>query len=140
MEFKNKLKEIEATLLGNRIAVIGNALLFGGFGAAAIRGCGQDLGLPTAISMLGGWASASLAGCGVGTTEIYNRTMAHLQQFNRLDERFFDKVMKINKTQSIFGYCQLQGMYLACRDYSQETLPEFYKLKAERTKNIIPNF
>ena len=149
MVLRDKIREIETTLIGNRAAAIGTALLAGGVGSLAINFPGNEIssnGQITAITMATGFATAagivltSITGFGLGIDGVYKRTGEHLKKFKKIDPRFFDRLIGMDKYNSLAGYCQLQGMYLACRDYVPEFLPEFYKMKKERTKNILPNF
>ena len=139
MTLKEKLLEAEAVLIGNRASAIGTAMLVGGAGAAVLEGPGPA-GCISALVAGTGIALDSFTGFGSTMKSMYTRTAAHLKKFNRLDERYFNTAMGLDRYNSLVGYCQLQGMYLACRDYAPQQLPKFYELKQKNTKNILPNF
>jgi hypothetical protein len=126
-------------LIGNRASAIGTAMLAGGAGAMVLEGPGP-LGCLSALAAGVGIGLDSYTGFGSSMKKIYDRTVKHVKRFNRLDRRFFNTVMGLDRFDSLVGYCQLQGMYLACRDYAPQKLPNFYELKQQNTRNIVPNF
>jgi len=144
MTLKEKLNEVEATLIGNRISAISSACLLAGAGSMAILGLDQATEVMGPI--LGPVMGVGLVGCsftGFGSTmkKLYIRTREHLKKFNTLDPRFFKAMMELDYGSWLLGYGQLQAMYLAARDSGNpEYLRQFHQLKREYTKNIIPNF
>ena len=139
MTLKERLLEAEAAFIGNRASAIGTAMLAAGGTAAFLEGPGP-LGCLSVMAAGVGLGLDSYTGFGSSMKKIYDRTTEHLKRFNRLDRRFFNTVMGLDRFDNLVGYCQLQGMYLACRDYAPQQLPEFYELKQKNTKNIVPNF
>ncbi|MEI7718291.1 MAG: hypothetical protein WCI72_00355 [archaeon] len=149
MTLKEKLLDLETRLIGNRFSILGESLLLGGYGAFAnevLNNISRDnySGIIPAIGFCGlAFVGACLTGYtefGRTTKKIYRRTKEHLGKFGKLDKDFFSTCLKTEADKRYTGYCQLQGMYLACRDYAPELLPEFYQLKKQNTKNILPNF
>lgn len=139
MTLKEKLLNLEAELLGNRVSALSTALFASGVTTVLVNGL-ESAGLLAGLSLEAGIAGMSYTTCGTSTSKIYKRTKEHLRNFGKLDSRFFDTMVGFDKEGILAGYCQLQGMYLACRDYAPELLSEFYKLKKENTRNILPNF
>lgn len=140
MTLKERLQNAEVGLIGNRVAILSTSMLVGGYGASLsslITGnilLGVGYFIPTVIgAMITGYTI-----CGTTTKKIYKRTRDHIKQFDTIDPNFFSTAIHPDAEKKYTGYCQLQGMYLACRDAGK--LEEFYRLKKEKTKNIIPNF
>jgi len=139
MGIREKIRGIETLLIGNRVTAIGSALLAGGIGATALEGF-EAAGITTGLAIAAGGVMVSYTGLGHNIKKIYDRTSAHIKRFGKIDKRYFNKTLGSDRYSNLAGYCQLQAMYLACRDISPEILPEFYQLKSEQTKNIVPNF
>ncbi|MEI7719141.1 MAG: hypothetical protein WCI72_04690 [archaeon] len=142
MTLKEKLLDIETRLIGNRAFAL-SAVITVGSNISIYTGALDDspialLAYGTMAALSGGVAGSTFFGS--TTAKIYKRTRKHFSNFNKLDERFFKKYMGRDLNKNFVGYCQLQGMYLACRDYAPECLLEFHELKKQYTKNIVPNF
>ena len=141
MSIKDKINRIEASLIGNRVTSLGASLLVGGFISTnlyEIKDFRNQILYGTI--MCTGSAMCGITSFGISTNKIYKKTANSLKKFNKLDKRFFKAAMGTEYSRPLIGYCQLQGMYLACRDYAPKELENFYKFKKEYTKNIIPNF
>jgi len=144
MAIKEKLLNLETVLIGNRGVVLGISLAFGGTFAMY----NEVKHVTPNLFLLGSYFLTAFSGavvggynnCGEGTVKIYQRTVEHLKEFRKIDKRFLLTCMEDDANKKYTGYCQLQGIYLACRDYAPECLPEFYELKKQYTKNIVPNF
>lgn len=139
---KDQLNKIGVSLIGNRLATVGNIGL-----ASLILNISTKGFEPSCSSEQLSYCASGIAlglsaitGFGASTGKLYSRTVDHLKKFKKLDERFFDKMMGFDDSTPLVGYCQLQSMYLACRDYAPEQLDTFYKLKKENTRNVVPNF
>lgn len=141
MTLKEKLQNAETYLVGNRVACLGAALLAGGQLAIYIGGRTDPLTeVVQGLATIAGSLFTVSTRLGFSTMKTYRDTKNHLKKFNSIDRRFFETEIGPDKDKNLAGYCPLQGMYLACRDAKPELLPEFYRLKKEKTKNIIPNF
>ncbi len=146
---KDKVLNLEAGLIGNRFAALGNSIMFGYYGAFAnefwkVSEYHDFSAINSTMGFLGlTFAGAAISGYNAGgwsTKKIYNKTKKHVKRFGKIDERFFRVCLGDDSRKKLTGYCQLQGMYLACRDYAPECLSEFYDLKTKHTKNMVPNF
>lgn len=67
------------------------------------------------------------------------RKEKHINRFGELRPRFLKRLIESKVERNpIIGYCQLQGDYLAAREYNQ--LEVFNEVKKKYSKNVIPNF
>ncbi len=85
------------------------------------------------------YASAGLMGAtvfGCSTLEHYVSARDQIRHYGRLDDRYARTLMEKNKG-CFSGYCQIQGLYLAAKKYSQ--LEVFMRAKKAYSKNVIPN-
>jgi hypothetical protein len=141
MSLQEKINRAEAYLIGNRVSVIGHSLLLG-TGIFVDNLSSNMLNLTLGYSLFySGLLLSCLTNAGKTTGDLYKRTSQHIKKFKRIDSRFFCAALGDDfSPEVLLGYCELQGMYLACRDTKPELLPEFQRLKKEKTKNIIPNF
>jgi len=98
---------------------------------------------PSSMSLLATMFSVGLGALtsyGIGTYKAYKKTSEHINELGRIDERFFRTIVK-KEDGYIVGACQIQGMYLAAKRHgSNEMISDFYRMKKEFTKNIVPNF
>jgi len=144
MTLKEKLNEVEATLIGNRVTVLGTTLITSGLASLCIKAPSH----PSFINIIPEFIIGSVGASFVGYTQfggkmisIYKRTTKHLKRFNKFDERFFTTIVGNDSSCKFTGYCQLQAMYLAARDSGNpENVREFAQLKKQYTRNIVPNF
>jgi hypothetical protein len=122
--------------IGNRITAGATILSLNTFATYQIFGSLVGLLALTPLCVAFPLFGVTLAG--TSTLEYYHRSVKHIKRFERLDHRFATTLIKGGENDAIFGYCELQGMYLAARNYGQ--LDAFYKAKKEVSNNIIPNF
>lgn len=69
----------------------------------------------TALSFLILFVWFAGTGAGMPTATSYYRTIKHIEKMGTLWERYFKSVMGADTAYPRQWYCQLQGMYLACR-------------------------
>ena len=134
-------------LFGNRLAPVGYALLAYYFWLN-IENClfQENRSISETVLrfflMVGsGVGGAFLAGSnafGVITEKFYRKTREHILEFGAIDPLFFQKTMEGWEDEKYYGYCQLQGIFLAAKELNK--VEEFRALKREHCKNIIPNF
>ena len=140
MSLKEKISKIGISLIGNRVTALGCSMLSGSLTSLALSHEGQLLE-NHGLSMSLGYVGALLllqTELGSNTSRLYEKTVNHIKKFGRIEERFFDKVVPVNDMASPWdGYCQLQGVYLAARDYDQ--LNDFNRMRS-KSCNRIPNF
>lgn len=145
MSLKEKINKIGIGLLGNRVTALGCALLTSS--AASLElvdkfrpvdnnfyiNYGPEMGLAFLGTVL-----LTHTEFGSKTVKLYDKTAKHIKKFDRIDKRFFDKIIPVNDiTNNWDGYCQMQGVYLAARDYGK--LDEFKEMR-KKSSNVIPNF
>ena len=81
---------------------------------------------------------------GKWTNKVYRKTCTSLKKSIELgkdphiDERYFLQAIDCYERSCAIGYCELQWMYLAAKEYWLED--EFFELKRRLAKNKIPNF
>lgn len=92
----------------------------------------------TYILQLSGGLCAWVTAFGTTTERTYRRTCDHIEKKWKIGRKFFKKIMKNDIDKEIMGYCQLQWMYLAAKEYWLEK--KFLEMKKEFTNNLIPNF
>ena len=75
---------------------------------------------------------------GLGTLRAYYRTRKHISNHGLLDLRFVENIINGDTPGKYPGYCDIQGAYLAARDYNQ--LDIFNRVNHTHSKKGIPNF
>lgn len=75
---------------------------------------------------------------GQTTNKVYRKTLIHLRKHKKMDPRFFKATIRWYWDRLVFGYCELQWMYLAAKKCGYEE--DFFDLKKKYTDNIVPNF
>ncbi|TAL53435.1 MAG: hypothetical protein EPN86_04450 [Nanoarchaeota archaeon] len=139
---------LHVCLIGNRITAFGVLSLGASFVALS---SGAEFPLPSDANFLDilkttAVDSATIAGSfalgyshlGFGTLELYNRTIGHIREHGKLEERYASTVFTSNSIDRVTGYCQIQGMYLAAAE--EGFADEFRRYKEMYSNNIIPNF
>jgi hypothetical protein len=140
MTLTDKLKAVKVGLIGNRIDLLGKLLMLGG------AYCGIDGAIDGSIIEMGTAVAALTTGFefsrqtefGSMTKYIYERTKKHIQEFGKIDERFASCILSGDCEEKLYGYCELQGMYLAAKECGQ--LATFTKQKKNYSGVAIPNF
>ncbi|MBR9704526.1 hypothetical protein GOV12_03885 [Candidatus Pacearchaeota archaeon] len=75
---------------------------------------------------------------GVSTKKYYDKTLKHINLRGELTQEFVTTIINGSDNRWTWGYCQLQGVYLAAKQSGE--LDTFYKVMKEHSKNLIPNF
>tara|TARA_Y100000310_G_C20560822_1_gene752981 strand:- start:70 stop:480 length:411 start_codon:yes stop_codon:yes gene_type:complete len=136
MTLADKAESLYVALTGNRVTLASRLFTTAYVGSIPFF---PDILLafmmPATIIVYGG---EIITCCGLTTPKFYNRTRDHIKKFDKLDPRFVKEMIKETENREFVGYCQLQGMYLAARNYGQ--LDVFKDVKKEISNCRIPNF
>lgn len=137
MRLRERLEDLEVGLMGNRLSLFGNTFMIGGLANYIYGGSieQQILGL-TGASF--GFCFSGPSFCGISTLRAYRATKKHIELMGRIDDRFVEGLLGVFSNNPIYGYCQLQGAYLAARKYGLGR--EFREIKKRVSRNKIPNF
>lgn len=138
MSLAEKVENAYIGLIENKVTLAANSLL-GGSLYMLFEGNQSPVRLVAAYVSIGLGVVALGTKCGTGTVQFYCRTEQHIQKYGRLKPRVVE-LWITHKTENLsnFGYCQLQGIYLAAKKYDQ--LDAFYEAKNKVSKVKIPNF
>jgi len=94
------------------------------------------------LELCPGTTLCGLTEVGEGTVKSYINTLEHILKNGEISGEFFIRESRLTKQKKIyvFGYCQLQGIYLAAKEMGPEHVERFFELKRRCTQNIVPNF
>ena len=101
-----------------------------------LKNVGYGIGLIGII--FAGTSGILMTANGKTTKRIYERTKEYIGSRGQLEPEFVEQVIKGSENAKYFGYCELQGVYLAARETGN--LEVFNKVKRKYSKIIIPNF
>lgn len=144
MTLSTLVKDLEVRLIGNKGTLLGASMILGGTISlfTGSEGLPERMHAFSISSIYLGAMLLSLVKCGSTTSQYYWGVREHLQRRGNLDTSFLEKVFGQKffpeKNSLFFGYCDIQGAYLAAREAGQ--LDVFYDVKQRCTKNIVPNF
>jgi hypothetical protein len=138
------LKRVKMLITGNRYVLLchlgGIATI--GAGVEYIRQFGFETADDAKISSVFIACGISFSAVGMPfsakTRKIYETTKRHIRDFGTIDPDYFKVMMGIDLDNWTYGYCQLQGMYLAAKEMG--CLDQFHSLKKKYTTNVLPNF
>lgn len=126
----SKLTNIVKFLAMNRVTLLGYGFFTGGLAGLVIDFVKNDVETAgcSALSMLVGCYLFGITGFGKDTYNAYKDTKEHIQEHEKLDERF------VNHHQV---YCSRQGVYMAAKELGYL---DDYKKAMKGKQGIIPNF
>lgn len=140
---ENQYKAVFHWMIQNRVCLSTTAILVGSL--VTVDGSLTPLWVYLRIFiMLYAFVVLNITRYGKGTYKVFHKTQAllhrKLRKWNNvfIPERFFIEAMDWYENWIAIGYCELQWMYLAAKEFGLEK--EFFELKAKLTKNKIPNF
>jgi hypothetical protein len=144
MSLTKKLEDAWVRVFGNRVTLVGGIVGAVSFGTFCYGFYEPDLttDLEQHINLLiseFGFGTVAVTFCGSSTYKHYKRGLKHFQETGDLNKEYFREVIEDKSENTrLFGYCQVQGAYLAAIKVGK--VKEFRKAKKEYSKNIIPNF
>ena len=144
-----KLKDIELRFIGNKVNLLGSSALILGLVHGTVKGLVSIVDHSPDISLGGELAlSYSVAGFGLflshycnwgeATARYYRLAKRHIKTFGELNEAFVRRVFDRYDTRRFYGYCSLQGVFIAAREHG--LTEEFLRMKREHSENLVPHF
>ena len=140
MSLKDITDKAYHRLFGNRVTILGASI-------AVLPYC-VDIQNDTLLQTLIMVSSPLITGLGgalLGSTSFgadtyshYIRAEKHIKKFGELKPKYVQKLIEGSTNRKFFGYCELQGVYLAAKKYGQ--LDVFNEVKKSHSNNILPNF
>lgn len=139
---KSKLESIELYAMGNRVNLLGRLMTGIGvtdtikgisYGSGMIYGEGE-MGL--ILTSLGVFLEFVTLG-GVTTPNYFKKTEKRIKR-GELTQGRVEKLIRSTENNRFFGYCDVQGIYLAARKHKK--LDVFKKAKKNVCNVRIPNF
>jgi hypothetical protein len=79
-------------------------------------------------------------GFGVTTKKIYDNTLKRINKNKPINEIYVKKILKYSRNNMIFGYCELQGIYLAMKKSGKKKEFEDLLKTSNISKKVIPFF
>jgi hypothetical protein len=151
-KLKDIINKIDVYLLGNRVTALGIlamcAGIYGFINSPAVANPGKHIlwgKLIASLTFDAGFFLTGTTAAGLTTRKFYRKTMQHINEHGKLDERYINTILSYAGTEGFVecndqctGYCQIQGIYLAARDMGQ--LDVFRECKRKNSKNWVPNF
>ena len=140
MSLTSLIKNTWISFVGNRLNLL--AISIGIPSIYALDTISHDQPYQGMLALVGlgiGLLTTGASGCGSGTKKFYRFVERNIERTGDLDQKFLERLISLKtENRSLFGYCQLQGMYLAARDYNQ--LEVFNQAKNNVSNCKIPNF
>lgn len=143
-ELIDSARDIYVGLLGNRLTVLGELSAIAGINlivnpiTEVSDALVQGQFFTEAALVIGGLGLAGTTMFGTTTKENYQSIRNKIRRTGRLDRETIESVLDLDKDHPVLGYCQLQGAYFAAK--GENRLEDFYRIRGEVSKNIIPNF
>jgi len=132
MSLKEIVDDLYVALVGNRITALGSALLFAG--SASLF----DYDWANIPAMGIGFILIYQTRSGLDTVREYRRANQVIEENGKLRYGYVKSLCQEDEGDRFYGYCKLQGAYLAARRAGQ--LRNFELARAKYSSIVIPNF
>ena len=143
-----KLKNIELCFIGNKVNLLGCATLIGGLVNGSVEGLEALTDQPPEAPVVEitlsycaatfGFLLSRYCHWGEATARYYRMAKRHINTFGELNEAFVLRVFDRYDTCRFYGYCSLQGLFIAAREHDLDR--DFLRIKRAHSENLVPNF
>ncbi len=140
MGLQDKVESAYVALVGNRVtAAVGTAFAYLSW---EIFSKGKEFSttqiLVYTLSQVAAGFGLLFTKEGSSTWRHYKRTLREVEDYGSASVEFFVEEIEDTENGCLFGYCQLQGLYLGAKKSGQ--LANFEKAKKDYSYCKIPNF